>query len=49
MVSVLLFITNQLVDVRIVEWGDFESSVGKDLEESVRRLFQLTFLAVAGI
>jgi hypothetical protein len=49
MVCVLLFITNQLVGVRIAEWGDFESSVGKDLEESIRRLFQLTILAVAGI
>jgi hypothetical protein len=32
-----------------VEWDDFELSVGKDLEESVRRLFQLSVLAVAGM
>ena len=29
-----------------VEWDDFELSVGKDLEESVRGLFQLSILAV---
>jgi hypothetical protein len=49
MIRILLLVTNQLVGLHIVEWGDFELSVGKNLEESVRRLFQLTILAVAGI
>jgi hypothetical protein len=32
-----------------VEWDDFELSVCKDLEESVRGLFQLSILAVASM
>jgi hypothetical protein len=44
----LLLVTNQFVGVHSVEWDNFELSVGKDLEESVCRLFELSVLAVAG-
>jgi len=38
-IRTLLLVTNQLLGVHSVEWDDFELGVGKDLEESVRRLF----------
>jgi hypothetical protein len=45
----ILLVTNHLVGVHSVERDDFVWSVGKDLEESVRRLFQLSALAVAAM
>jgi hypothetical protein len=47
-IRMLLLVTNQFVGVHSVEWDDFELSVGKDLEESVCRLFQLSVLADVG-
>lgn len=44
----LLLVTDQLVGVHSVEWDDFKLSVGEDLGEGVRRLFQLPVLAVVG-
>ena len=48
-IRMLLLVTNQWVGVHSVKRDGFKLSVGKDLEESVRRPFQLSVLAVAGM